>query len=284
VVSIVLVWVTIAIAMVVFEESMIFFPEAYPSGNWDVDEVARGSGTAIADCSFQASDGPRLHGWWCRPIDTGPTAPSTGDMILLWFHGNAGNLAQRSDVMLQLARIPAQVLIVDYRGYGRSEGKPSERGLYRDGQAAWDYLTRDESVNPSRIVIYGVSLGGAVAIELATRVKPAGLIVQSSFTSVPDMAADHYPFVPRWLVRTRMDSISKIGGIDCPVMVAHSPADEVVPFRHGRRLFEAVRGDKRFFEIRGAGHNETWLAVGSEYLGAIRAFLEDCRIEGNEPR
>jgi hypothetical protein len=197
-------------------------------------------------------------------------------MVLLWFHGNAGNLAQRADVMLLLARIPAQVVIVDYRGYGRSEGRPNEKGLYRDARAAWSYLTEESGVEPGRIVLYGVSLGGAVAVDLATTADPAGLILQSSFTSVPDMAAEHYAFVPRWMIRTRMDSLAKIGAVTCPVLVAHSTADEVVPFDHGRRLFEAARGDTRFFEIDGAAHNETWMMGGGEYLAAIREFLVRC--------
>ena len=127
-----------------------------------------------------------------------------------------------------------------------------------------------------RIVLVGKSLGGAVAVDLATEVAPAGLIVQSSFCSVPEMAAHHYPFVPGRMVRTRMDSLSKIGTIDCPKLFVHSRDDEVVPFEQGRRLFEAAGGEKRFVEIAGAGHNETWLVGGEEYRSAIRDFVIDC--------
>jgi fermentation-respiration switch protein FrsA (DUF1100 family) len=276
--SAVVLWATIMLTMVFFEESMIFFPDPYPSGQWDVDVVSSGSGATIEDCFFESSDGVRLHGWWCRPRTAATDAPS--EMVLLWFHGNAGNLAHRAPQMLALARIPVQVFIVDYRGYGRSEGKPDEQGLYRDGRAAWDYLTGSMGVAPERIVIHGVSLGGAVAVNLATEVEAAGLIVQSSFTSVPDMAAHHYRIVPRWLVRTRMDSAGKIGDAGCPVMVIHSPDDEVVPFAHGKRLFEAARGNRRFLEIPGAAHNETWLVGGDRYFAAIREFLEECDVGG----
>lgn len=269
-------WVTIVLTMVWFEESLIFFPDPYPSGNWDVDAVARGTGVGIEDCHFTATDGTKLHGWWSRPLDADPGHGP----VLLWFHGNAGNLAHRADTVLLLSKIPAQVFIVGYRGYGRSEGSPDEDGLYLDARAAWRYLTDERGVAPERIVILGVSLGGAVAVDLARDVDCAGLIVQSSFTSVPEMASHHYPFVPGVLVRTRMDSVSKIAEVSCPVLVSHSPADEVVPFEHGRRLFEAARGDKEFFELSNVGHNETWLFGADAYLKKIRDFLIHCGSTG----
>jgi fermentation-respiration switch protein FrsA (DUF1100 family) len=264
------------LTMALFEESMIFFPEREPVGVWDVNAVARGSRTTVEDCFFETSDGVRLHAWWCRPTGDDARSDPTSEMVLLWFHGNAGNLAQRADQMLALAELPAQVFIVDYRGYGRSKGRPSEEGLYRDGRAAWRYVTVDSEVDPGRVVLFGVSLGGAVAVDLATEVDPAGIIVQSAFTSVPDMAAHHYPFIPRWLVRTKMDSLGKIGRIHCPILIIHSPVDEVVPFEHGRRLVAAARGDVRFLEVPGAAHNETRLAGGSHYMRALRDFLIHC--------
>jgi hypothetical protein len=275
-ISAVALWATIIITMVIFEESMIFFPDPYPSGNWDVEAVARGSGTSVEDCFFEASDGIRLHAWWCRPDGAGAVVQPTSEMVLLWFHGNAGNLAHRADLMLELARLPAQIFIVGYRGYGRSEGRPTENGLYRDARAAWRYLRDQGGVEADRIVILGKSLGSAVAVDLAVEVEPAGLIVESGFSSIPEMAAHHYPFVPRWLVRTKMDSLSKIGRVHCPIMVIHSPADEIVPYEHGRRLFEAAGGDKRFLEVPGAHHNELWLVGGADYLRALREFLLDC--------
>jgi hypothetical protein len=172
------------ITMAWFEESLIFFPERYPSGQWDPTVAVRDTGATISDCDFSAADGTRLHGWFCRTRQS----QGTKGPVLLWFHGNAGHLAHRVEVLLLLSRLPADVLIVDYRGYGRSGGRPTEKGLYLDGRAAWRYLTQERGLDPSRIVIYGVSLGGAVAVDLARDVAPAGLIVQSSFTSVPAMA------------------------------------------------------------------------------------------------
>jgi len=271
-------WVTIMITMAWFEESLIFFPDRYPSGEWDPTLAARDTGALISDCDFSADDGTRLHGWLCEPVD----ANEEERPVLLWFHGNAGHLAHRVDVLLLLSRLPADVLIIDYRGYGRSEGSPTEKGIHQDGRAAWRYLTEVRGVDPSRIVIYGVSLGGAVAVDLACAVEPAGLIVQSSFTSVPAMASEYYPFIPGWMIRTRLDSLSKIGEVGCPVMVAHSQMDDVVPYEHGQRLFSAARQDKRFVEIDGAAHNETWLIGGSQYLGAVRDFVFDCTEGGRD--
>lgn len=276
-ISAVALWATIVITMVIFEDAMIFFPDQDPSGFWDVEAVSNGTGTAIEECFFPTSDGERLNGWWCRPETPDASTSATTEMVLLWFHGNAGNLSQRAGLMLDLAAIPAQVFIIDYRGYGRSTGRPNEKGLYRDARAAWRYLTEDRRIGADRIVILGKSLGGAAAVDLATEVEPAGLIVESSFTSIPEMAAHHYPFIPRWMVRTKMDTLAKIGRVGCPILVIHSPADEVVPYAHGERLFQAAEGDKRFLEVPGAGHNELWLVGGSDYFGALREFLLHCR-------
>jgi len=265
---------TIAVMTPFLENSMIFYPTVWPDGFWDVEAVARGSGSVIEDCYFSAEDGPRLHGWWCSPA--AEVAGGGGGMVLLFFHGNAGNLSHRAELVLRLAALPAEVLIVGYRGYGRSEGKPSEAGLYRDARAAWRYLTEERGVAADRIVLFGKSLGGAVAVDLATQVQAAGLIVESSFTSVPDMAGRHFPFVPRFLIRTRMDSLSKIRAIDCPKLFIHSRSDEVVPYALGRRLYEAAPEPKRFYEVVGASHNETSLVGGEAYFASLGEFLARC--------
>jgi fermentation-respiration switch protein FrsA (DUF1100 family) len=251
--------------MVLFERSLIFFPTSYPDGQWEVGEVVRGSRCTIEDCFYAAEDGTRLHSWWCRPPE-----PEAAGPVFLFFHGNAGNLSHRADFVLELAaRIGAEVVVAGYRGYGRSEGKPSEEGLYADARAAWGLITAERGIDPRRVVIFGRSLGGAVAVNLATETPPAGLIVESTFTSIPDIAARHYPFVPRFLIRTRMESLAKIGQIGCPLLVVHSKADRVVPFDLGRRLFEAAPQPKAFYEVVGAGHNETWLVGGPAYFDAV---------------
>ncbi|MCG6948529.1 MAG: alpha/beta hydrolase [Acidobacteria bacterium] len=264
-------FVTMIIVMTLFERSLIFFPTRYPDGLWDTEAAARGSGCTIDDQFFTASDGVQLHGWWCRRLDARPDQP-----VLLFFHGNAGNLSHRAELLTALSnRTPASVFVVGYRGYGRSEGRPTEDGLYTDARAAWSYLTGDRGVDPGLIVIFGKSLGGAVAVDLAVSVPAAGLIVESSFTSIREMAKTHYPFVPRFLVATRMDSIKKIPAVACPKLFIHSKTDEVVPFRLGRELFGAAGEPKRFHEVVGSGHNETWIVGGEPYFDALSDFVDD---------
>lgn len=258
--------------MVFFENALIFFPSAYPQGFWDTEAVARGSGTTIEDCFFESDDGFRLHAWWTAS-DVG--SASEDRPVILFFHGNAGNLSDRAGFVIDLTRLGADVLIVDYRGYGRSQGQPSEQGIYRDADAAWRFLTTEKGVPGDRIVVLGKSLGGAAAVDLATRVRPAGLVVQSSFTSVPDMAARHYPFVPRFLMSTQMDNLNKVSRVACPVLVVHSTGDEVAPFAMGRELFDAAAEPKTFFEVRGAGHNETIAVGGQPYFDALGTFVRE---------
>jgi fermentation-respiration switch protein FrsA (DUF1100 family) len=274
---------TIVVGAMILERQMIYYPTRYPDGLWDLDAVTRHSGCTLEDCYFSASDGVRLHGWWCRPAHA---EGITADMVLLWFHGNAGNLSHRADLMLRLAATPVRVFIVDYRGYGRSEGRPSEQGLYLDAEAAWRYLVEERRVAPSRVVIFGDSLGAAVAVDLASRVQAAGLIVQSGFTSVPDMAARHFPFVPGFLIRTKMDSSAKIAEVAEPKLFIHSPSDEVVPYELGRRLYESASEPKRFLEVPGATHNDTDAVGGHRYFDAIRDFVAQCwqRGEGRARR
>ncbi len=265
--------------VMLFEEKLIYFPMR--SGRWEVDHFAAGEGEIvpkIEDSWFTTEDGLKLHGWYCVPhrITGGQPVPVPAEMVLLWFHGNAGNITHRYEMIRLLSRMPVKIFIIDYRGYGRSEGSPSEQGLYLDARAAWDYLIAQRGLRPDQIVIFGKSLGGAPAIDLASRVQPAGLIVQSSFTSIPDMAATILPFFPKSLLRTRMDSLSKIPGVRCPKLFIHSPSDEVVPYRLGRRLYEAAAEPKQFYEVKGAPHNETFLVGGQAYFEALRSFLNSC--------
>lgn len=263
------VFVIIILLMAVFERSLIFFPTRYPDGFWDVSAVASGTGCVVEDCFFETDDGVRLHCWLSRLERGGETDP-----VVLFFHGNAGNLSHRADFILELTtRLPARVLAVGYRGYGRSEGRPSEGGLYADARAAWRFLATEKGVAADRVVVFGKSLGGAVAIDLAMEVSAAGLIVESSFTSVPAMAGKHYPFVPKFLIRTRMDSLAKIPRITVPKLFIHSKADRVVPYALGRELYDAAPEPKTFYEVVGAGHNETALVGGNAYFEALSGFV-----------
>jgi fermentation-respiration switch protein FrsA (DUF1100 family) len=223
-------------------------------------------GLAYEDVSLVTADGVRLHGWFV------PANPARG--TLLFFHGNAGNISHRLDSIAIFNRLGLDVLIIDYRGYGQSDGEVSEAGTYRDAEAAWQYLTESRGIDPDRIVVFGRSLGASIAAWLASRHTPAALIVESGFSSVPSMAERLYPFLPvRLLATYHYDTRSYVSDLDCPLLVVHSPADEIIPYAEGRQVFEAAPGDKRFLEIRG-GHNDGFLVSGAAYLDGMRTFID----------
>jgi pimeloyl-ACP methyl ester carboxylesterase len=201
----------------------------------------------------------RLHGWWVPA-----TAPTIGQVLL--FHGNAGNIGDRVPHVALLSAAGFDVLAFDYRGYGRSAGRPSERATYEDARAAHDALV---SRNPTRTIYLGESLGGAVALELATERPPAGLILQSSFTSVRHMARLHYPFIPRALVPDAYPSLDLVRGLRAPLLVLHGSDDAIVPLMDGEALYEAAPQPKRIEVFPGVGHNDVLARAGSRWIGAI---------------
>jgi hypothetical protein len=260
------------------EESLIFFPSPYPEGDWEINQRRGREGEVLLraeDVWLTASDGVRLHGWFLTPhrVTDGTPQPVPYQAVLLFCHGNAGNITDRTLKAGALITAPMAVLVFDYRGYGRSAGRPNERGVYRDADAAWAWLTGERGIAPERIVIYGESLGGAVAIDLAGRVLAAGLITESTFTSIPAMAAATMPWVPRFIIRTQMDSLAKIPAVRGPKLFIHSPDDEVVPYHMAEALFAAAREPKQFLAIPGAGHNELDLVGGERYAEAVREFV-----------
>ena len=269
------------IVIPMLEDRYIYYPVKYPEGEWDVSKPPAREGQIVPlveDCYFKTADGVKLHGWYCTPNrKTGRGfTPVSAEMVLLWFHGNAGNVTDRYDMIRALMQVPVKIFIIDYRGYGKSEGSPTEPGLYADARAAWDYLLTERGAHPENVIILGKSLGGAPAIDLATKVQPAGLIVQSSFTSIPAMARTLIPLFPGVLLKTKMDSVHKIAGVSCPKLFIHSPVDELVPFKMGRQLYDAAAEPKRFYEVPGAPHNSTWMIGGESYLNEVRSFVQSC--------
>ena len=243
------------------QKKMIYHP--WPDLEATPDRV----GLQYEDVFLDASDGVRIHGWYVPA----PEARTT----LLFLHGNAGNISHRLDNVRRLHRLELNVFIVDYRGYGRSEGTPDEQGLYRDARASLAYLQGRPDVNPDRIAVFGRSLGGAVAVDLCSRQDCHKLILESTFTSTADMARSIIPFFPlARLLTERFDSEGKIARIRAPLLQFHGTHDEVVPFRLGERLHRAAPEPKRFVPIPGAGHNDTYERGGAWYFETIRAFLE----------
>jgi fermentation-respiration switch protein FrsA (DUF1100 family) len=240
------------------EEPLVFFPSRYPEGDWHQ------AGIAIEDAWFQAADGTTLHGWYAPCQDA--------KAAVLFSHGNGGNITHRIDLLRALHKqVGVSVLMFDYRGYGRSDGKPSEAGILADARAARAWLAKREGIAEGDIVQMGESLGGAVAVDLAAKDGARGLVLQSTFSSLPDVAAFHYPFFPvRWLMRTRLDSCSKIREYRGPLLQCHGDADTIVPFRYGRRLFDAANEPKRFLVIRGHDHNDP---LPPDYFDVLAEFI-----------
>lgn len=233
----------------------------------ELEAAPSDAGLPFDQVRIETADGVRLHGWYL------PAQPARA--TLLFFHGNAGNISHRLDSLRIFHDVGLSVLIIDYRGYGRSEGTPSERGTARDARAAWRYLVTERGAEPERIVVFGRSLGAAVAAELARDVAPGALILESAFTSVPDIAQEAYWFLPaRWLSRFEYTTAEYVKEIAAPVLVIHSEDDEIIPFHHGRTVFDAANEPKQLLVLRG-DHNTGFLLSASCYRQGIDEFLSE---------
>ncbi|HQI81172.1 MAG TPA: alpha/beta hydrolase [Deltaproteobacteria bacterium] len=231
------------------------------------------AGLAYEDVRFKAADGIMLSGWWVpaeRPRAT-----------VLFCHGNGGNISSCMDTLMVCRRLNLNVFLFDYRGYGSSEGSPSEQGTYLDADAAWGYLTSERKLPPEGIIVWGRSLGGAIAARTAASRAPGCVIIESAFTSLPDLVNDRFWRVPDWVLEGyTYDTRSSLERINVPVLIIHSPDDEVIPFRHGRDLYGSIRGEGAFVEIRGS-HNRGFIESMVLYESSIRAFL-DGHLKGKE--
>jgi fermentation-respiration switch protein FrsA (DUF1100 family) len=213
---------------------------------------------------IDTTDGVTLHGWFIM---------GQSSKVLLFFHGNAGNISHRLDSIRQFHKLGLSVLIIDYRGYGQSGGKTTETGIYRDSDAAWRYLTEDRGISDSDIVIFGRSLGASAASWLAAQHQPMALIVESSFTSVPDIAQELYPWLPaRWLSRFSHATRDYVRDVRCPVLVTHSRDDEIIPFHHGEAIFASANEPRSLLVLHG-GHNDAFLRDERAYIEGMRTFL-----------
>ncbi|MCK6556742.1 alpha/beta hydrolase [Candidatus Binatia bacterium] len=241
-------------------ERFIFYPDRVLIG------TPAAMGVRFEDIEFPAADGTKLHGWFVRG-----TRPET----LLWFHGNAGNISHRIEPLrLLIENVGANVFMVDYRGYGRSAGSPSEAGVYSDARGALAYLRGRSDVAADGIVYFGQSLGSGVAIELATHDPPRGLILETPFTSVRAMASTLMPLPVGFLLPNAFDNLGRIRGLRIPKLFIHGDADEIVPYAQGRELYAAAPAPKAFATIRGAQHNDVYVVGGTRYFARLRRFLD----------
>jgi uncharacterized protein len=227
-------------------------------------------GWRFEDVRLTASDGTKLHGWFVPADDDSALASPRLTVLLL--HGNAGNISHRLEKLRILRGLGVDVLILDYRGYGESEGHPNEAGTYRDARAGYDYLVRQRGVDPHTIVLLGESLGSAVATQLATEVEVGGLVLEEAFTSAGDVAQGMFPFLPvRWVIRNRYDTLGKIGRVPSPVLLLHSHDDEYFPYRHAERLAAAAHA-AAIVALRG-GHNDAFLVSEPIYRQALAEYF-----------
>lgn len=248
-----------------FEASATFHPErAAAGGLWRAPRGAE-------EVWFSSADGVRLYGWLFR-AERGTPAAS-----VIYFHGNGGNVSYCDWVGASLAERGFDVLLFDYRGYGRSEGEMAgERGLYADADAAYDFLTKERGVPAGRVVLYGQSLGTAAAVDVAARRQCGALVVESGLSSASDMAGVIFPWLPRLvrgLTKNKLDSVGKIARAGCPVLVAHGDRDQIIPVEQGRRLFDAAPEPKRLEIIGGAGHNDLSIVGGEKYIDSLADFI-----------
>jgi len=258
-ISALLIW---TIIFMIFEEKFIYFPQKYPQGPYD---QAR-SILNLRDCWIKTEDSVTIHAWFA------PAESAKATLVVS--HGNAGNISHRYLLLRSLQRRGFNVLMYDYRGYGRSDGTPSEDGIYKDGRAAYDYAVTLPEVKPERVFLWGTSLGGAVAIDVATHRHVAGLILESTFSSATDVARVVYPFLPvQFFMHTKLNSIEKIKTLTIPTLVIHGARDSIVPIGLSRKLFNAANEPKDFYEIPNADHNDTFFVGGNEYFSRVDRFI-----------
>lgn len=253
-------YLLLVVLMYLLQSQMIYHPQK--SITYTPEDVD----LSYEDVTFATEDGVLLHGWYI---------PTDSNTTVLYFHGNAGNISGRLQTIQLLHNLGLNIFIFDYRGYGKSEGRPSEQGTYKDARAAWNYLVSEKDIENNRIVIMGRSLGGSVASWLAVQKRPAATVLESTFTSAADLGADLYPWLPvHSIIQYEYNTIENVKQIESPLFMAHSKDDEIVPFQHGKTLFEAASNPKTFVELHGP-HGSGFWETGEKYRTALQEFLNN---------
>lgn len=261
-----LAYVVLVGALFLFQSRLVFLPDV---GGRALVATPDSIGLAFDEIALATPDGETLHGWWLPHPQAGP--------VVLFHHGNAGNISHRLQSLRLLHEMGASVLIFDYRGFGQSTGRPSEAGLLIDARTAYQWLIDDQQLSPDSIVLFGRSLGAAVAAHLATEVEACALVLESSFSSLDAVARHHYPWLPvRWLLRLHFPVDQWLADTLLPTLIIHSREDEIIPFSHAERLLERAQGDGRLLEIQG-DHNHGFLQSGQQYRQGLGEFLAACQ-------
>jgi fermentation-respiration switch protein FrsA (DUF1100 family) len=257
-VGLLLVYLGVCLVLKFFENSLVYRP-TLATQHWQEKPTSE-----IQDVELTSADGTSIHAWWL---------PCPGaDEALLYLHGNAGNLSHRGRAIVELREwLGVSVLIIDYPGYGKSSGRPTEQGCYDAGEAAYAWLVDQRKIAPEKILLYGGSLGGGIAVDLASRKPHRALILAKTFTSTPDVAANLYPWLPvRWLMSNRFDNLAKISRCHRPVFIGHGDVDDLIPFAHGQRLFTAANEPKHFVNLVGSDHNAP---LPQSFFAELKQFL-----------
>lgn len=241
------------------QPKMLYYPTR------QIEQTPAAMGLSFDEATFKTADGIAISAWYIPAPDA--------RAVLLFCHGNGGNISHRLDSIRIFHDLGLSVLIFDYRGYGKSSGEPTEKGTYLDAEAAWNFLVNEKRIEPARMVIFGRSLGSAVAAELATRKKAGALIIESGFTSIPDLGRKYYPYLPVSLMtRFHYATIDKVSSLSLPKLFIHSPGDEVIPYDQGMKLFARAAEPKEFLTLRG-DHNEGFLQSGELYINGLNQFV-----------
>ncbi len=248
--------------MSLLDQFFVYHPDRWQDKDWRTI-----SGIPLEDVWFPSADGTKLFGWYVEAAADRP--------VILWCHGNAGNVINRLENLRALYHQGLSVFLFDYRGYGRSQGRPSEEGLYQDAIGAYDYLTRVRMIRHERIVLFGRSLGAAVAAELAVQKPAAGLVLESCFPSIEAVGKAHYGGIPvHWLLGAAFRLVDRLPHLSLPKLIIHGDKDDIIPIDLGRQVFEAAKPPKRFFMIPGADHNDTYHVGGQDYFQRLAEFAE----------
>ena len=255
-------YVLVALLLYLFQNNLVFLPSS------NIVQSPDSVGLIYDDIFVQSTDGNKIHGWWVEQNE-----PLNAITILIC-HGNAGNISGRIFLMEMFYKAGYNVMLFDYQGYGRSEGRPSEQAIYDDGLAMWDFLINEKGVHPQNLIPLGRSMGGAVALKIAEKRNPSAIILLSTFTTVPDVASRVYPIFPvRRLARIQMDNLARISNFMNPVFIAHSPNDELIPFDMKQRLTESSGGETTLYRLSG-GHNDTASLTNPNFMEAVDRFIE----------
>jgi fermentation-respiration switch protein FrsA (DUF1100 family) len=251
--------------MSLLDQFFVYHPHPWEDRNW-----SRVSGLPLEDIWFASADGTRLFGWYVEAAAASP--------VLLWCHGNAGNIINRLENLRELYRLGLSVFLFDYRGYGRSQGRPTEEGLYQDARGAYEYITRGRRIPPERLVIFGRSLGAAVAGEVAVSRPASCLILESCFPSIEAVAKYHYYGIPlHWLLGASFRLSDRLPKLSLPKLFVHGDRDEIIPLPLGEETFHACPPPKDFYVVKGADHNDVPFVGGRRYYARLRAFISAAR-------